>query len=723
MAGVGSACLAVALVTALYAVGAALYGANGGGPRWVASARHAVYALAALIVTAFVILEAAYLRTDLSFSLVAQNSSTDTPTFYKFTAIWSSQAGSLLLWVMLLSLFSSAVLRVTRNTQREVVPYATAVLGIIAAFFLMLVVFYASPFETLANPPAEGNGLNPLLRNPVMMFHPPMLYTGYVGFSVPFAFAVGALITRRTGADWIRATRRFALIAWTFLGFGIMLGALWSYAELGWGGYWGWDAVENASLLPWLIGTAYLHSIQVEEKRGMLRVWNVSLVMGSFVLALLGTFLVRSGILDSIHAFGASTLGKPFLTFIAICAIGSAALVVSRLDHLRSDSTLESIWSREGAFLLNNLVLVAIAFVIWWGTFFPLISEALTGKKASVGPPWFDRYTVPLALVLVLLAGIGPLLTWRKISTKSVRRILVAPVVIAALAFVALLAFTDASRSWTSLAMFTLIAFVIAVVVQEFWRGVVARRVMTREAPPTALVRLVGRNRRRWGGYIVHFGIVILFLGVAASSAFRSQRDVLMKAGQTTTVGGYKVKYLRPTAEVGHDTAATGAPISLGAVLAVTKGGNTTIVRPKRNFYPVNDPSVPMIARFFEGEPTSEVDVRWGIKRDLWFAVQPDLASLIPAIREADRKFGNILQKLPPRYTGAVISAIARSYAHNPPAANFRMIVSPMVAWIWMGGAIAVFGSLIALWPGAETRRRAIHSVYAAKLARELSRA
>ncbi len=719
MAGVGSACLAVGLLTALYAIGAALYGANGGGPRFVVSARHAVYALAALLVTAFVILEAAYLRSDFSFSLVAQNSSTDTPTFYKFTAIWSSQAGSLLLWVMLLSLFSSAVLRSTRNTQREVVPYATAVLAAIAGFFLILVVFYASPFDTLANPPSEGNGLNPLLRHPAMMFHPPMLYTGYVGFSVPFAFAVGALITRRTGADWIRATRRFALIAWTFLGFGIMLGSLWSFAELGWGGYWGWDAVENASLLPWLVGTAYLHSIQVEEKRGMLRVWNVSLVMGTFVLALLGTFLVRSGILDSIHAFGASTLGTPFLTFIGICAIGSTALVLSRLDHLKSSARLESIWSREGAFLLNNLVLVALAFVIWWGTFFPLISEAFTGKKASVGPPWFDRYTVPLALVLVLLAGIGPVLTWRKISARALRRTMIAPLVITASAFVVLLAFTDASHSPASLAMFTLIAFVASVVGQEYWRGVGARRVMTRETPPTALVRLVSRNRRRWGGYVVHLGIAVLFLGVAASSAFHSQRDIRMKAGTTTSVGGYKVKYLRATADVGHDTSGTGAPISLGAVLDVSKNGKHTIVRPKRNFYPVNDPSLPMIARFFEGEPTSEVDVRWGVKRDLWFAVQPDLASLMPAIREADKKFAG----LPVRYQAQLITAIAKSYAHDPPAANFRMIVSPMVAWIWLGGLIAVFGALIALWPGAETRRRAVRSVYAAKLARELSRA
>jgi cytochrome c-type biogenesis protein CcmF len=322
--------------------------------------------------------------------------------------------------------------------------------------------------------------------------------------------------------------------------------------------------------------------------------------------------------------------------------------------------------------------------------------------------------------VLVLLAGIGPVLTWRKASAKALRRTLLAPLAITAVVFVALLAFTDASRSWTSLAMFTLIGFVLSVVGQEFWRGVGARRVMTREAPPTALARLVGRNRRRWGGYIVHVGIAVLFLGVAASSAFHSQRDVQLKQGQTTTVGGYTVKYLRPTADVGRDTAGTGAPISLGAVLDVSKNGKHTIVRPKRNFYPVNDPSVPMIARFFEGEPTSEVDVRWGLRRDLWFAIQPDLASLMPAIREADKKFNDPQFA---RYLPLLITQIAKSYANNPPAANFRMIVSPMVSFIWIGGLIAVLGALIAVWPGAQMRRRAVRSVYAAKLARELSRA
>ena len=316
-ADVGTAALVVGFGTALYAVGAGIYAgrpaAASGRPRRAAP----IYALLGLLVLAMALLEAAYIRSDFSFELVAQNSSTDTPTFYKLTAMWSSQAGSLLLWVFLLSLFSSAVLFLTRNRLREITPYATAVLGGVAAFFLFLMLFYASPFATLANPPAEGNGLNPLLRHPAMMFHPPMLYTGYVGFTIPFAFAVGALLKRHTGPEWIRATRRFALVAWTFLGFGILLGSLWSYSELGWGGYWAWDPVENASLMPWLTGTAFIHSIMVQEKRGMLRIWNVSLIVATFMLALLGTFLVRSGILDSIHAFGESTLGKPFLVFIA----------------------------------------------------------------------------------------------------------------------------------------------------------------------------------------------------------------------------------------------------------------------------------------------------------------------------------------------------------------------------------------------------------------------
>jgi len=545
-----------------------------------------------------------------------------------------------------------------------------------------------------------------------------MLYTGYVGFSIPFAFAIGALITRHTGADWIRATRRFTLIAWTFLGTGIMLGALWSYTELGWGGYWAWDPVENASLMPWLVGTAFLHSIMVQEKRGMLKVWNFSLVCATFALALLGTFLVRSGILNSIHAFGASTIGVQMLVFIGCVIALSAALIIARLPDLRSEARLDSLLSREAFFLLNNLVLVGLCLVIMWGTFFPLISEALTGTEASVGPPWFDRLTTPLALVLVLLTGIGPVLAWRRVTVSALRRILAVPVALTAVALVALLALTNASDSLPSLLMFCFVAFVLAVVGQEFWRGAGARRVMTGESWPRALTRLTGRNRRRYGGFLVHAGIAVLFLGVAASSAFIQQRDVRLSPGESVKVGDYRVTYQRATARLGGDSSGTGAPIQLGAVMKVRRGGDTYTLRPSRNYYSTADPSKGAISRFFEGEATSEVDVRWGLKRDFWLAVRPDLVSLQKAIARADRRFADS----PGQVQALVIRALTEVYREDPPPAAFRAIVSPLVTWIWIGGAIAVFGALLAAWPSPEARLRRVRSLYAARLGRELSR-
>jgi len=725
MAATGTASLYVALLTALYAVGAAIYGGVTGKRAFVVSARRAFYCLAALLTLAMVVLEAAYLRTDLSFALVAQNSSTDTPTFYKATAMWSSQAGSLLLWAFLLGALSSAVLFLTRRAHREIVPWATAVLGVVAVFFLGLMVFIgeAKPFATLATPAVEGAGLNPLLRHPAMMFHPPMLYLGYVGFTIPFAFAVGALIARSTGADWIRSTRRFALVAWTFLGVGVLLGALWSYAELGWGGYWAWDPVENAALMPWLTGTAFIHSIMVQEKRGMLRRWNVVLIITTFVLAITGTFLVRSGILDSIHAFGESTLGKPFLGFIGLVVVGSAALVVSRWDDLRSEARLDSLLSREAFFLLNNLVLVGIAAVVFWGTFFPLISDAI-GPERSFGPPAFNAVTTPLAIVLVLLAGIGPVLAWRRVTLSALGRALRFPLAVTAVTVAALLALapvTDNLAGVAALAMFAFIAFTLAVVAQEFWRGARARRVMAKESWPVALARLVGRNRRRYGGYVVHAGIAFLFLGVAASSAFVQQSDVRISPGDTVEVGDYSVTYERPTAALTGNSGGTGAPITLGAVLSVEKGGETFTLRPLRNYFPSNDPSTGAISRYFEGEATSEVDLDWGLRQDLWTAVQPDIAApqIQEPIAEADRRFAESSGEV----QAVAIAAIAERYRTDPPPAAFRMLVSPLVSWIWIGGVVVVFGALLALWPSPEARRRRVTSLYAARLGRELSRA
>jgi cytochrome c-type biogenesis protein CcmF len=574
----------------------------------------------------------------------------------------------------------------------------------------------------LGDPPVEGNGLNPLLRHPAMMIHPPMLYSGYVGFAIPFAFAIGALVTRRSGADWIRATRRFALIAWTFLGFGILLGALWSYSELGWGGYWAWDPVENASLMPWLVGTAFLHSAMVQEKRGMLKVWNVSLIVATFVLALLGTFLVRSGILSSIHAFGASTLGAPFLAFIACVLIGSVVLVLARLPDLRTEARLDSLASREAIFVLNNLVLVGVCFVVFWGTFFPLISEAITGTESSVGPPWFNRYVTPLALVLVLLSGIGPVIAWRRATPVNLRRAFLVPVAVALVTLAALLVLTPAADSVPSLIMFTLTGFVLAVVGQELWRGTAARRVMARESWPAALARLVARNRRRYGGYVVHAGIAILFLGVAASSAFVEQRDARLRPGATTAVGDYEVTYREPTARFLDDRSGTGAPVTFGAVLDVRRRdtGERFALRPSRNYYAAaGGGQMGAFGRFFQGESTTEVDVRWGLRRDVWVAVQPDLRALIGPIKEANRRFADV----PAEAQALILAAIVERYRREAPPATFRTLVSPMIAWIWIGGAVALLGALVALWPTPGARARRVTSLYAARLGRELSRA
>jgi cytochrome c-type biogenesis protein CcmF len=697
MVRLGPPLLVLALAVELYGIGASLYGARTGKRQWVVSGRRAVYTLAALLTACFAILEAAFLRSDFSLSVVAEHSSTRTPGFYRAAAAWSAQEGSLLLWVWLLALWSSLALHLNRNRMREVVPYAQAALLGFAGFFTGLLVFASPPFALLSHPPAQGVGLDPLLRHPSMMIHPPMLYSGYTLFAIPFAFAIGALASGRLDAEWLRRTRQFSLAAWLCLGFGVLLGARWSYAELGWGGYWAWDPVENASLMPWLTGTAFLHSIQVQEKRGILKVWNVSLVLATGILAILGTFLVRSGILDSIHAFGASTLGRPFVVFIAILIASSILLVVHRLPDLRSEARLDSLLSREAVFLLNNLILVALCGVIFWGTFFPLISEAVTGTKSSVGPPWFDQYVTPLALVLVLLAGVGPALTWGRMSLAKLRRIFALPAATMLLALVALLA-VGAGSNPSALAMFALAAFVLATLVQEFWLGARARRASKGEPAPLALVSLVRSNHRRYGGYVVHAGIVLLFVGVAASSGFQHVRDVRLRAGQTARVGGYDVRYVRPTSSLGAEK------IALGAVLDVRKDGHrVATLTPSRNYYPsLDQATLGRIGRFFNGDSTSELGLRSGLQRDVWTAMQPDLRPLQPYIRKADRSFPDAN----PQLEGFLVSTLVRRYATGAAAADFRLIVSPLVAWIWIGGVIVVGGAMIALFPVPAPRRQ-----------------
>jgi cytochrome c-type biogenesis protein CcmF len=739
MVELGAACLIAAPFVCLYAAGAALVGARRRDRRLVDSSRRAVYGLCGLLIVAVVVLEGAFLRDDFSVALVADHSSTTTPLGYKMTAMWSSQGGSLLLWALVLSIAASAVLYLNRNRHREIVPIATAVLAGLALFFcsLMLLADGANPFARLDPVPAEGAGLNPLLRHPAMAIHPPMLYSGYVFLSIPFAFAIGALVTRRLDASWIRSTRRFALIAWTLLTIGILLGSRWAYSELGWGGYWGWDPVENASLMPWLITTAFLHSVMVQEKRGMLKVWNVSLVVTAFALALLGTFLVRSGILESIHAFGASTVGEPLLGLIAIVVIGSAALIVSRLDGLRSERRIESLASRESIFLVNNLLLVGLAAVVFWGTFFPLISEAVTGEKSSLGAPWFDRYVAPLAIVLVLFTGIGPLLAWRRISAGYLWRLVRWPLAAAVVATVAVAVLTDAIDHPMALALFACAFFALAALVSEFWRGASAQRALGGGSAFAALGRVVGRNRRRYGGYIVHAGIAIVFLAVAASSSFQTSSDLRLLPGESGEVGDYTVTYVEPTADIDD----VEQRLSFGSVIEVERDGEPfTTLTPSRNYYSATtatDGAGPLRS-FFEGEATSEVGRRESVSGDLWTAMRPDLTPLDDVIAEVDRELvrglpddispqGPTPEQIEAMQTyrdrqGQAIGNLAALYIARPLPVDFRVNFNPFVIWIWLGGAIGIAGALLAVWPAAEARRRRVSDVYAARLARELER-
>jgi cytochrome c-type biogenesis protein CcmF len=736
MASLGSVLLALAFLAAVFAAVVALVGRHGE-RRWTDLSRRIVYAFFGLLTACVVIIELAFAGNDFSFNIVQQHSSIETPPFYKLAAMWSSQEGSLLLWAWVLSIASSIALYATRNKLREVVPYATAVMMGIAAFFTGLMLFApdVNPFAASPGNPTDGIGLNPLLQHPSMMIHPPMLYSGYVAFTVPFAFAIGALVTRRLDAEWIRSTRKFALVAWTFLGFGLLLGARWSYTELGWGGYWAWDPVENAALMPWLLGTAFLHSIMVQEKRGMLKVWNACLVVATFSMALLGTFLVRSGVLQSIHAFGDNTVGPYILALIGVVVIGSTLLIVSRLDDLKSEKRIDSLISRESVFLVNNLLLVGLTLVIAWGTFFPLISELFTGSKASLAAPWFDRYTTPLAILLVLFTGIGPLLAWRRVTWASARRVFRIPLAVAAVTLVGLLLFSDAGHKPWALALFVFAAFALSGLAQEFWNGAAARRKTSGGSMAGATIAVVARNRRRYGGYVVHAGIAVILIGIAASSSFQTNRDVDLKPGQSTVVDGYTVTYVKPEVSVDEEK------FTFANRIRVEKDGKLVAsLRPSRRYFrPTGgDVSLATLTSFFDGEATSEVGLDAGPLRDLWIAPNPDISGVLARARDADNAFRECVRGAPgtppqckqlaglmlaardnPRLRPAALETIgklqsqsadniARAYASENLPVTFKVIVNPLVTWMWIGGLIALAGALIALWPSRGRRRGAL---------------
>jgi cytochrome c-type biogenesis protein CcmF len=648
----GRAALVLCLGLSVWAAAAGAVAARTRRRRLAASASAALVASFATAATASVVLLAALLRHDFTFRYVADHTSRKLPTAYTISAFWGGQEGSLLLWLLILTAYSAAACALNRRTSRDVVLWVVPVLGTVATFFSFLLVFVASPFAQ-APAPADGAGLNPSLQNPYMLAHPPMLYLGYVGLSVPFAFAMGALLSGRTDERWIVATRRWTLVAWTCLGVGQLLGAHWAYVEVGWGGYYAWDPVENAALMPWLAATAFLHSVMVQEKKGMLKVWNVLLVILAFGLSIFGTFLTRSGILSSIHAFTQGSIGPWFVGFIAVVTASSLALVFWRLPLLRSRTRLESPLSREATFLYNNLLLVALCLTILWGVVFPILSEVVRGEASAVRGPYYNFFLRSFGLPLLLLMGIGPLVAWRRSSVRALRRTFAWPAA-AAVVTGAALAVTGAGSSRLGLIAYSFSAFVLASIVVEFVAGARARRVLGSESWARALATLVSRNRRRYGGYVVHAAIVLLALGIAGSSIYGTTRQATLRPGQTLGVGPYSVTYRGTVERRGANDR------ELRALVDVRRGGHfVASMRPGRNFY------------FAEQQDSSEMAIHrsWTRAEDLDLIMQHYDAS------------GTI---------------------------ELKALVKPLVNLIWAAGLLFVAGSLIALWPDAREQRRLV---------------
>ncbi|HJR64398.1 MAG TPA: heme lyase CcmF/NrfE family subunit [Gemmatimonadaceae bacterium] len=631
----------------------------------VASAERAIYATLACVVLASLGLWAALLSSDFSFKFVASFTSSNLPTVYKLTAFWAGQSGSLLFWMLILAMYSAIAVYTNRHKNRELMPYVMGTLSSVGLFFVLVLCFGSNPYERVDWVLPEGRGMNPQLQNPGMAAHPPNLYLGYIATTIPFAFAVAALITRRLDGEWLAAVRRWALLSWVFLTIGITIGMWWAYVELGWGGYWAWDPVENASFLPWLTGTAFLHSIMVQEKRGMLRKWNVTLVLATFLLAIFGTFITRSGIISSVHSFAQSAVGYWFLGFLVVLIAVSAYLVSTRLDDLRATAQLESMVSREASFLFNNLVLVGSAFSVLWGTLFPIISEAVRGEKITVGPAFFNQVNVPFGLLLLLLTGVGPLIAWRRASAENLKRQFVGPVVTAVVTGSIL--FALGMRDAYALTAYVLAGFVMGTVLQEFRKGVGARRRMYGEGWVHALLRLIARNRRRYGGYIVHVGIVVLFAAFAGL-AFKKDLDVTLRTGESVeAVDPYGQRW-RFVSDGVSQYEQLNRMVTAVSLVAYRDGERVGLVRSERRQH-VDAMKRPTF------EPSTEVGILSSARQDVY---------VVLAGEEGD-------------------------------AAAIFITFNPLVVWVWVGGAIMVLGGLIVMWPQAERPR--VQPGYAARLA------
>ena len=659
MGDLGYAALVAGFVIAVYGAVAWLLGHRNGQRELLDSARNSVWAVAALNVLAAGVLINALVTHDFQFKYVYSYTSSDMDVGYILSAFWAGNEGSLLLWAVVLSLFGLVAMLQNRRQNQELLPYAMAIVLGVEAFFLFIVAFQSSPFARFDAIPVEGQGLNPLLENPGMFFHPPTLYLGYVGFTIPFAFAMAALISKRLGPEWINSTRRWTLVAWFFLSMGNLLGAQWAYVELGWGGYWGWDPVENASLLPWLVGTAYLHSVKIQQRRGMLKVWNMALIILTFSLTIFGTFLTRSGVIQSVHAFGDSTLGAMFLGLLAIVVVSSVGLLISRLTQLKSESELDSLVSRESSFLFNNLILVAVAFAVFWGTVFPLISEAVRGVTVSVGAPFYNVVAGPIFGLLILLMGICALIGWRRASTKNLIRNFLYPAA-ASLAIVVLL-YAMGMREIYALVGFTTCGFVAGTIGLEWVRGVRARSRKNKENYLKAFFALVWNNKPRYGGYVVHVGIVLIALGVIGSMMFKEENQATLGPGESVSIRDYSLTLDGVTEYSTQSKNVTSASFSIA-----------------RDGSPVGKlVSEKYIHKTYES-PVTEVGIWTTPKEDLY--------------------------------------VILAGWGDDG-TATIKAVVNPLVVWIWIGGVVVLFGTLIAVWPDAREQRRA------AALREEASRA
>jgi cytochrome c-type biogenesis protein CcmF len=649
----GSLALWVAFLLGLWGALTGFLGGSRARGDLIASSRHAVYAMCGALVVAVVALEVALFRHDFNVEYVAAYTSRNLPVFYSWSALYAGQKGSLLFWAAVLSLFGALAQALTAPRHRVYLPYVGAITCLVAVFFVSVMLFgQANPFVRLPYTPIDGNGLNPQLQNPGMVFHPPMLYLGYISITIPFAFAMAALLSKRLDADWLVAIRKWTLLSWLFLSVGICLGMWWAYVELGWGGYWAWDPVENASFLPWLTMTAFLHSVMVQEKRGMLKKWNLALIIGSWLLSIFGTFITRSGVISSVHSFTQSNVGYFFLVFLIVSATLSFWVFARRLPLLQADSSLESMVSREASFLFNNLLLVGIAFSVLWGTLFPILSELVSGTKVTVGPPFFNQVNIPLGLALLAVTGIGPLIAWRRSSAANLRRQFAVPVAAGGLALLALLA--AGMRDFYPLVAIALGALVTATIGQEFVRGVAARHRQYGEGWPLAFGRLIARNRRRYGGYIVHAGIVILFISFTGM-AFKTEIEATLRPGESVTLKSpygwpYTFTHLGISQYDALNRQVTAATVE------VARNGRRIGLMTTEKRQHVDAVGRPTF------QPSTEVGIRSDLREDLYIV----LAGVVNGTEQT----------------------------------VYRFTINPLVWWVWYGGMIVALGGLIVMWPG-----------------------